>query len=348
VCEVLDEANSAILEAVALDATEDLLGTLVGIEKAEDDLVPFELNMFSILRREFRSFARSFLDSKDARDLIGRMADPANHTSLPDLKRQVKRAVLDAFHELAGKKLGEDFADAVGEEVSAVVDGMYEASRSATARRVGIPRDTFTVVDEQSLETLRRHNLFWIRGNYGRNVRDGIDRATAEALQQGLGRKALAEELKRQFAAQFALTDNHWITISSASLNRTRNVAQVRTYELAEVTHYEVIAVLDARTSEICQYMDGRVFSVESAVRVVNELEEAEDPEDVKQVMPWLRWDESRQAPFAVVGGRRTDLPRSGAESARANRSIEKVAPLPPYHGRCRTTTAVSVETVRR
>jgi hypothetical protein len=42
------------------------------------------------------------------------------------------------------------------------------------------------------------------------------------------------------------------------------------------------------------------------------------------------------------------DLPLAGPESAPANRSIEKVAPLPPYHGRCRTTTAVSVETVRR
>lgn len=87
-CQAFDERDSAILEAVALDATDDLLGTLVGIEKAEDDLVPFELNMFSILRREFRSFARSFLDSKEARDLIVRMADPANHTSLPSLKRK--------------------------------------------------------------------------------------------------------------------------------------------------------------------------------------------------------------------------------------------------------------------
>lgn len=83
-----DEGSSAILQAVALDATDDLLGTLVGIEKAKDDLLPLELNMFSILRREFRSFARSFLDSKEARDLIARMADPANPTSLPSLKRK--------------------------------------------------------------------------------------------------------------------------------------------------------------------------------------------------------------------------------------------------------------------
>ena len=61
-CQAADDRDRSILEAVALDATDDLLGTLVGIEKAEDDLVPFELNMFSILRREFRSFARGFLE----------------------------------------------------------------------------------------------------------------------------------------------------------------------------------------------------------------------------------------------------------------------------------------------
>lgn len=86
--QAFDERDNAILEVVALDATDDLLGTLVGIEKAEDDLVPFEPNMFSILQCEFRSFARSLLDSKEVRDLIVRMADLANHTSLPSLKRK--------------------------------------------------------------------------------------------------------------------------------------------------------------------------------------------------------------------------------------------------------------------
>ena len=334
--------------AVALEVLDDFLGTLAGIEKSEDDPLPFELDMFATLRREFRAAARSFLEREETQSLIARMVDPANQETLPDLKRQVRRVVLDAFHRLAGKELGGEFAEAVAEDVGVMVDEMYEASRSAMARRVGIPRDTFSVVDEGSLATLRRHNLYWIRGNYDRNVRVGIERATAEALEQGLGRKALAEELKRRFTAQFALTDNHWITISSASLNRTRTVAQVRTYEIAEVTHYEIVAVLDARTSEICRYMDGRVFSVESAVRTVNELEEADDPADVKRVMPWLRWDEARQAPFAILGGERVDLPPAGADRGQANRSIERVAPLPPYHGRCRSATAVSVDAVRR
>lgn len=347
-CVACDERNEVILEAVALDTVEDLLGTIAGVEKAPDDIVPFELNLFGALRGEFRSFVREFLRDEQVRDLVARMADPANHVALPGLTRQVSQSVLDAFHGLAGQRLGNEFAAAVEAEVGRELEAMYAASRETAAGAVGLPLDTFTVADANSLGVLRRHNLYWIRTNYTRNVREGIERATADALGQGLGRRALAAELRRRLGERFALTDNHWLTIASAGLNRTRNVAQVRTYEIAEITHYEILAVLDKRTSEVCRYMDGRVFSVETALSVVNELEAADTPEDVKRLMPWLRWDEARQAPFARLAGRRVDLPRSGAESARANRDVEKVAPLPPYHGRCRTTTVASTETVRR
>jgi SPP1 gp7 family putative phage head morphogenesis protein len=348
VCVACDERSEGILEAAALDAVEDLLGTIAGVEKAQDELVPFELNLFAALRAEFRSFVREFLRDEGVRDLIARMADPASHVALPGLKRQVAQHVLDAFHDLAGQRLGVEFAAAVEEDVAREIEAMYAASRGAAAGVVGLPADTFSVADTNSLGVLQRHNLYWIRTNYTRNVRDGIERATADAIQQGLSRRALADELRRRLGERFALTDNHWLTIASSSLNRTRNVAQIRTYEIAEITHYEILAVLDRRTTEICRYMDGRVFSVETALSVVNEIEAADTPEDVKRLMPWLRWDEARQSPFATIAGRRVDLPRAGAESARANRDIERVAPLPPYHGRCRSTTVASVETVRR
>lgn len=346
-CVACDE-REGVIEAAALDAVEDLLGTLVDVEKAADDLVPFELNLFSALRGEFRSFVREFLREEPVRDLVARMADPANHVALPGLQRQVSQSVLDGFHNLAGQRLGTEFAEAVEAEVGQELEAMYAASREAAAGAVGLPLDTFTVVDANSLGVLRRHNLYWIRTNYTRNVRQGIERATAEAISRGLGRRALAADLRRRLGERFALTDHHWLTIASAGLNRTRNVAQVRTYEIAEITHYEVLGASDKRLCPSCEYMDGRVFSVETALSVVNELEAADTPEDVKRLMPWLRWDEARQAPFATIGGRRVDLPRAGPESAQANRAVEKVAPLPPFHGRCRCTTVASTETVRR
>jgi SPP1 gp7 family putative phage head morphogenesis protein len=348
VCVACDERSEVMLEAAALDAVEDILGTIAGVEKAPDDVLPFELNLFAALRGEFRSFVREFLRDERVRDLVARMADPASHVALPGLKRQVAQHVLDAFHDLAGQRLGVEFAAAVEADVGRELEAMYAGSRKAAAGAVGLPADTFSVADANSLGVLERHNLYWIRTNYTRNVRDGIERATAEAIGQGLGRRALAEELRRRLGERFALTDNHWLTIASASLNRTRNVAQVRTYEIAEITHYEILVVNDKRLCPTCEYMDGRVFSVETALSVVNELEAADTPEDVKRLMPWLRWDEARQAPYALLGGRRLDLPRGGADSARANRDVEKVAPLPPYHGRCRCTTVASVETVRR
>ncbi len=335
--------------SLAIDVVESTIGTLLMIEKAEDDPIPFEITMLGILSGEFGPMADEFLEDDRVLDLIDRMADPTFQTIGPAGEIQVSEVFMNAFHDLADVELGDDFAAQIQVAVGEELENMYRAARAVTAESTGgVATDAFTLVDQSSINSLKKNNLFWIRENYTHNVTSGIERATAEALQQGLGRIELAADLKRRFAGQFDLTDNHWTTISSASLNRTRNTSQIRTYTLADVTMYTILAVLDRRTSEQCRYMDGRTFTVQSAVRRINELEGSNDPADVKNSMPWLRWDQGRQAPFVDVRGERIDFP-SGADSRSdaANATIQDVAPLPPYHGRCRTTTIQSTETVR-
>lgn len=333
---------------LAVHAIDDIVAMLRGerIERGIDDPIPFELNMVRSLREDFRKAVAKFMGDGEVRDLLRRMADPAFHITLPDLKRQVSSQVLEAFHAIADSKLGTEFAEAVREVVDAELDAMYLASRTASARTVGLADDAWSVLDANSLRALQQNNLYWIRGNYSRNVRTGIEAGTKEALNQGLGRKALAERLKQTMGRRFAATAGHWETIAAASLNRTRNVSQVRTYELARITRMEIVAVLDRRTTPICVDMNGRVFEVETASRVVTEMTTAANPDDIKALMPWLNWDQDNGHAFAVIRGERVDLPsgRSDADNA----AIAAVAPLPPYHGRCRTTTVADVTSIRR
>lgn len=331
-------------ELLTLDLIDDLLARALMIQRVHDDPIPFELAMIAHLSEEFQVRVRELLSSPEVQALIASMANPANHVTLEGVGQQVAGDLLEEFHAIAGVHLGDDFAAAVRSVVGEEIEALYRASRQASGSPLGLAADAFSLVDQQSVTALHNNSMYWIQGNYSRNVREGIERATAEAIAGGQGRVALAEELQRRFRGQFDLTDNHWTTISSASLNRSRNIAQIRTYQEAEVTHYTINAVLDRRTSEICNSMDGRTFSVASAVRVITEVENAGDPEAVKDSMPWLRWDGDRGAPYAEVRGQRIDLPagRSPADNA----AYERVAPLPPYHGRCRSTTTVSVETV--
>ena len=59
---VCDELKAGVEDAVALDAVDDIFRTLLRVERATDDVVPFELDMFAILRSGFRTAARLFLE----------------------------------------------------------------------------------------------------------------------------------------------------------------------------------------------------------------------------------------------------------------------------------------------
>ena len=97
------------------------------------------------------------------------------------------------------------------------------------------------------------------------------------------------------------------------------------------ISHLRVVAVLDARTSEICRWMHGRVIPVAYAAALRDELMRASDPEDVKRVAPWPR-------PGDLRGKATSELLQENLGLA-----------MPPYHFGCRTrTVAASEDEIRK
>lgn len=95
------------------------------------------------------------------------------------------------------------------------------------------------------------------------------------------------EEFKSQF--QQYLIDNSEQKarqIIDTSVNYIRNSARLRAMQKAGVKRYRWDATADRLTCAACRSMDGRVFEVEEAVRVLDTLESSNDPTLLKELRP--------------------------------------------------------------
>jgi hypothetical protein len=110
--------------------------------------------------------------------------------------------------------------------------------------------------------------------------------------------------------------------------NQATNFGLLESFAEAGVKRYRIAAVLDQRTTVICQMMDGREFEVSTGRRIANARMDADDPDAARAAAPWL-------SPAQVEA-----LPNfeTSPEEALANAGVA----VPPFHGHCRTTVVPS------
>lgn len=113
----------------------------------------------------------------------------------------------------------------------------------------------------------------------------------------------------------------YWRLVANAAASRGYHYGYLKAAELRGVTTYRFVAVIDSRTSEICQFMNGKEFSVRNAVTLMERVAGAANIEEVKAIMPWR--------PFKEVDG----LSRDALEALGVV--------VPPLHGNCRSTLVI-------
>ena len=117
-------------------------------------------------------------------------------------------------------------------------------------------------------------------------------------------------------------TINHYRLVISNAVNKSRNFARTLTFEEIGIQTLEIVALIDLKTSDICRTMSGRRISTKVASTYVKDVM-ATDPDQVVKNFPW-----PRKVPQGV-----------STKKILAGLSVK----LPPYHGRCRTTTVVGL-----
>ena len=223
---------------------------------------------------------------------------------------------------------------ALRETLSEAAADVSRAARRA-AREMGLAiGSSFTALDHRMMRFMTRSHVLFVRDAYGRRVEAFSQRARA-VVEQGMAAGLGRDDLTGNLAAAAAQTlvergGSYWELVAGAFVGRGRSYAQVAAYAEAGIQHYRVEAVMDERTSSICQLMHGRVFAVRDALNSFDAADRLSDPEGIKNLNPWPRQDTGGL--YIMRGGKRL-----GIESTPTQRLGELGLAFPPYHGLCRS-----------
>lgn len=129
----------------------------------------------------------------------------------------------------------------------------------------------------------------------------------------------------KEFVSFAAEGDRALKLISSLHTSRLAAWGFTAEAEVMGYERYQLVAVLDNRTSEFCRMIDGRTFEVAAARKKLDEVLSAQDPEDLRTLQPWPKQDQKSIGEFMEMG--EDELAAEGLM-------------IPPFHPHCRTILA--------
>ena len=217
--------------------------------------------------------------------------------------------------------LSRDMQRRMSSPVSQVIDASYM-----------IGQEQIDVQAAASLNQMDRRALAWaddittrtIGDHYDRQARDRIQRVTREIFEDEggvVGRVEAGERFREAFKGELDKSKSYWRRMANDSVTRSREFGRTEALVKAEIQQFEVNAILDRATSDICQALNGKIYEVAQAVELRDALMEAQEPDELKNIAPWPTEDDAEDLEAADPA----DLAEEGIV-------------LPPYHGNCRTT----------
>ena len=188
----------------------------------------------------------------------------------------------------------------------------------------------FDLVDLDSVKMLRDNGKFWIGDVYNKTVRERINTTMGTILEQGLGREEAADMIYDTFNASLGVTRQRSSIVASSAMTTSRTFSRISAFEQAAVAECEFFNPLDERTSDICEFLAGRVFRVESMAGIRDGYLAAEDPDGVREAQPWVNMETVRD----IVG--------DAADEAVAGLLAAENIGAPPLHGECRSELIIT------
>jgi hypothetical protein len=253
--------------------------------------------------------------------------------------QSTKEKSLDALLKTLTLFLFEFVTPEKQKEIDIVVNSIYSSFKNFYAGSLEIEAKFFSL-DEKVIKYLANEGPYWIGNFYNNHLSQRISeigRAIVLDGSIGIGQSSIL--MKNALEKEFALTggptsfqselsapfagkaQNYIDIISSNAAVKARNYSNIISFDQAEIEVYEFTAVMDNRTSEICQYMNGRKFSTSTAVNLIDRITEADSPEEVKGITPWVSAKEA-----VNIGG------KGNIESQNENLASAGIM-MPPLHG---------------
>ncbi|PID36858.1 MAG: hypothetical protein CR993_03125 [Rhodobacterales bacterium] len=293
----------------------------------------------SILRTIRRRLARSVVikDAKAYEALYGQL-QTAMTNAWDDAMREGIAAALDRLRDLGPGtftkedgaailrvlegSVGEDaIRAAMREPVINLTDALFRTGAEEVGQAAGVAI-SFMRPDLDALDVLKTGNLYWIGNSWNIKTQNKMAAILEDYFTEGMTREGLTQRFAEDFASLTERSRVYWEILADHTATKTREIGRVTGYERAGITHVQVRAHLDDRTTRICRHMHGRIIEV-SKMRA--------------QADAYLEAAGKRNEPAAkaawTMHGADADL--SGIPTSK----LDKGTASPPYHFRCRTIT---------
>jgi len=343
----------AELYAEGARAAEELLRGVcrVDVAKALDPLDPKD---FLAIVQRLSNTLRGATKRAEADAL--RRAIAKLDVDWPELSSEARNQVVAASRK-ALRSVADQVLPAVDRTFAAEATSLVRGTKQAAIERfdLGIEAD-LTRTDERIARFARASQGNFVRDEYGRRADAFSAKAreiVASGLERGLGRDDISEELSTTLSAQgLNRSKAYWDMISMTFANRARTNTELAAFEEAGVSTYRYEAVMDAATSAICRFLNGREASVSKAMDRFHEVEKARDPEAIREIQPWVQVgadEDGNQVLYYERGGRRHAVARiedpasedsdPSFSAALTDEQLEAAGlVVPPAHGHCRST----------
>jgi SPP1 gp7 family putative phage head morphogenesis protein len=165
------------------------------------------------------------------------------------------------------------------------------SKRSMSFDEGDIPDATFDLIDYRSIEYLKElDNLYLGKFITDEDTRERIKNwIESQYLQENwpIGKNSeMMDEFMRAFSDKVNMESFKIRRVIETTLNKTRNYANVQYIAQADVDEFEIVEVMDQKTCEYCQHMNGKTFSVTTAKDKIEKVVNGK-PSEVPKLSPF-------------------------------------------------------------
>jgi hypothetical protein len=244
--------------------------------------------------------------------LTDALARDLNKKAVPTFEKTVERVVDEAKIDWAtateeqlerfSKKLAVALGVAAGvvwkSIRTTVVDasvGMATSARSAFVKTHELRVDrAISLTDKRAVTRAAMTNAHYVREYATGQMSPRLSVKARKIVQAGIEKGASSRVIGAQLHWDLSMaaggqTEAYYRMAASAMNARSREFSSLRSMQDAGVEVFEISAVLDKNTTEICRFLHGKTFSVGAGLERFAAADALEDPTDIKYEMPWLR-----------------------------------------------------------
>lgn len=299
----------------------------------------WEVELDDVLATSFRAKADVFLEAGPVKDVLSQMAKPGNLIVGAAGEVGFSPALWDDFVRLSEESIGVPMGQEVKDQMASLfvreqVQSSAEVAKGAGLRVPGVGAvKNYNLPDVNATRQLENNNLFWVKTGGHRNVEPGLAKVTQEGLAKGLGRDAIAKNLKEQLGHLYDVETTRWSVVSSAAMNRARNFSRIREFDRLQIERVKFWNPQDKRTSDVCNALSGTEYETKTVLGVVQEVEASTTPEQVMDAQPWLSVKVDPETKEATWSQNTS----GGAQEVVLDELKAAGKITPPLHGHCRS-----------